>query len=73
MRLIILNIINIKHILKICSKAILNRCIQSTASTGQDESVFSKTGLTNFFQEVSEDLHMCTWEIVYLCLIAFGN
>lgn len=55
------------------SKAILNRCIQSTANTGQDESVFSKTGLKNFFQEVSEDLHMCSWEIVYLCIIAFGN
>lgn len=48
----------------------LNRCIPETSDTVVN-SFFSKTGLKDFLQEVSEDLHLCWQEILYLCLIAF--
>ncbi|KAJ1528839.1 hypothetical protein ONE63_007213 [Megalurothrips usitatus] len=47
----------------------LNRCIPGTNDTVN--TFFSKTGLKDFLQEVSEDLHLCWQEILYLCLIAF--
>lgn len=49
----------------------LNRCIPETSETVVN-SFFSKTGLKDFLQEVSEDLHLCWQEILYLCLIAFA-
>ncbi|XP_075226118.1 choline transporter-like protein 1 [Lycorma delicatula] len=49
----------------------LNRCIQNTSGEVVNK-FFSKTGLNNFFQEVSEDLHHTWPEILYLCLIAFA-
>ncbi|KAK3925681.1 Choline transporter-like protein 1 [Frankliniella fusca] len=49
----------------------LNRCIPETSETVVN-SFFSKTGIKDFLQEVSEDLHLCWQEILYLCLIAFA-
>lgn len=49
----------------------VNRCIQDS-KTGGVNKFFSKTGISNFFQEASEDLHHTWREILYLCLIAFG-
>ncbi|KAJ8976875.1 hypothetical protein NQ317_001199 [Molorchus minor] len=47
------------------------RCIPQR-STAAVDSFFSKTGLTNLFDEVSEDFQLYWREFVYLCLIAFG-
>lgn len=33
-------------------------------------SIFSKTGLTDFLEEASEDLQLCWRELIYMCLIA---
>ncbi|XP_022187745.2 choline transporter-like protein 1 isoform X2 [Nilaparvata lugens] len=49
---------------------ILNRCVKNTTSEAISN-VFSKTGLGSFFQEVSEDLHVCWKEMLYLCIISF--
>ncbi|XP_037042642.1 choline transporter-like protein 1 [Bradysia coprophila] len=51
-------------------KKFINRCIPEK-SLYQVNSFFSKTGISEFFQEVSEDLQMCWREILYLCLAAF--
>lgn len=56
----------------VCSRYFLNRCVPEQ-SQQQINSFFSKTGITEFFQEVSEDLNTCWREIMYLCLIAFGE
>lgn len=53
------------------SKAFLNRCIPEE-SRQLTNTFLSKTGLVNYFQEVSEDLDSSWKEILYLCLIAFG-
>ncbi|ETN64441.1 ctl transporter [Anopheles darlingi] len=46
----------------------LNRCIRVSNPT---EEVATRTGLRNFFQEVSEDLDACQREILWLALTAF--
>ncbi|XP_018567705.1 choline transporter-like protein 1 [Anoplophora glabripennis] len=46
-----------------------NRCIPYKSKTVVN-TFFSKTGLKNFFTEVSEDFHFCWREFVYLCLIS---
>ncbi|KAJ6645857.1 Choline transporter-like protein 1 [Pseudolycoriella hygida] len=51
-------------------KKFINRCLPEKSSY-QINSFFSKTGISEFFQEVSEDLQMCWSEILYLCLAAF--
>lgn len=51
------------------SKVLLNRCIH-TPSEQVTNSVFSKTGLTDFLQEASEDIQVSWREIVYMCLLA---
>ncbi|XP_071453243.1 choline transporter-like protein 1 [Hetaerina americana] len=49
----------------------INRCIPKK-SLDQIDSFFSRTGIADFFQEVSEDLDLCCKELLYLCLIALG-
>jgi len=49
---------------------VFNRCIPSKNDSSITQ-FFSKSGVRDFFQEVSEDLHLCWKEILYLCLIAF--
>ncbi|XP_077291052.1 choline transporter-like protein 1 [Arctopsyche grandis] len=51
-------------------KELINRCIPNKSSKVVN-SFFSKTGLSDFFQEVNEDLHLCWREMLYLCIIAF--
>lgn len=46
-----------------------NRCMPNKSDAIVNK-VFSKTGLNNFFTEVSEDFQICWTEICYLCLIA---
>ncbi|CAG9855650.1 unnamed protein product [Phyllotreta striolata] len=48
-----------------------NRCIPTKTQTVVN-TLFSKTGLKNFFTEVSEDFQICWTEICYLCLIALA-
>ncbi|XP_063245014.1 choline transporter-like protein 1 isoform X2 [Bacillus rossius redtenbacheri] len=49
----------------------LNRCIPNATPTTK-RTVITKTGIKNFFQEVSEDINTCWKEILYLCLIALA-
>ncbi|XP_037916936.1 choline transporter-like protein 1 isoform X2 [Hermetia illucens] len=50
----------------------LNRCLPiRNTDSGSKKSFFSKTGIQDFFQEVSEDLESCWLEIVYLCILSF--
>ncbi|XP_046396983.1 choline transporter-like protein 1 isoform X2 [Ischnura elegans] len=49
----------------------LNRCIPKK-NVEQIDSFFSRTGIADFFQEVSEDIDLCWQELIYLCLIALG-
>jgi solute carrier family 44 (choline transporter-like protein), member 1 len=51
-------------------KPFLNRCVSMKKDETTTQSLMSKTGLTNFFQDVSEDLATCWCEILYVCLIA---
>ncbi|CAG9840523.1 unnamed protein product [Diabrotica balteata] len=46
-----------------------NRCMPNKSQTVVN-TIFSRTGLSNFFTEVSEDFQICWTEICYLCLIA---
>ncbi|XP_059470748.1 choline transporter-like protein 1 isoform X2 [Neocloeon triangulifer] len=48
-----------------------NRCIPEKTQD-QVNVFFSKTGLSNFFQEVSEDMDLCWKEILALFFIALG-
>ncbi|XP_074034982.1 choline transporter-like protein 1 [Leptinotarsa decemlineata] len=48
-----------------------NRCIQNKSSTVVN-TIFSKTGIKNFFTEVSEDLHLCWRDMCYLFLLSLG-
>ncbi|XP_058055555.1 choline transporter-like protein 1 [Anopheles bellator] len=49
-------------------KPFLNRCIRKSNPA---EEVTTRTGLRNFFQEVSEDLDACHGEMLWLALTAF--
>ncbi|XP_058128936.1 choline transporter-like protein 1 [Anopheles ziemanni] len=49
-------------------KPFLNRCVRKNNPT---EEVATRTGLRNFFQEVSEDLEGCYREMLWLAAIAF--
>lgn len=51
-----------------CSKPFLNRCIRKENPA---QEVATRTGLRNYFQEVSEDLESCSVDILWLCVIAF--
>ncbi|XP_055609417.1 choline transporter-like protein 1 [Uranotaenia lowii] len=49
-------------------KPLLNRCVLKKNAA---QEVATKTGLRNYFQEVSEDLETCYPEVLWLCAIAF--
>uniref|UniRef100_A0A182VRR9 Choline transporter-like protein n=1 Tax=Anopheles minimus TaxID=112268 RepID=A0A182VRR9_9DIPT len=49
-------------------KPFLNRCIRKNNPT---EEVATRTGLKNFFQEVSEDLEACHKEMLWLAVTSF--
>ncbi|KAL1389165.1 hypothetical protein pipiens_012584 [Culex pipiens pipiens] len=49
-------------------KPFLNRCIRKENPA---QEVATRTGLRNYFQEVSEDLESCSVDILWLCVIAF--
>ncbi|XP_055632334.1 choline transporter-like protein 1 [Toxorhynchites rutilus septentrionalis] len=49
-------------------KPLLNRCVRRENPA---EDVITRTGLRNYFQEVSEDLEACYMEMLWLCVIAF--
>ncbi|XP_059622600.1 choline transporter-like protein 1 [Phlebotomus argentipes] len=51
-------------------KSLLNRCIPKQA-TKYSNKFFSKSGIRNFFEEVSEDLDICWREILCLFVLAF--
>ncbi|XP_045462805.1 choline transporter-like protein 1 [Harmonia axyridis] len=63
-----------RYCVKNCSsydgyRPFFNRCIPNATHKIVDKYI-SKTGITNFFQEISEDLHLCYWEIIYLFFIS---
>nr|CAD7394408.1 unnamed protein product [Timema cristinae] len=47
----------------------LNRCVPEITSSTKN-TIVSKTGIKDFFQEASEDINMSWKEILYLCIIA---
>lgn len=54
--------------LSIISITIGNRCLRKPEF--QQNTYVPKTGLVEFYQEVSEDLSSCWDQMIYLCLIA---
>ncbi|XP_044756952.1 choline transporter-like protein 1 [Coccinella septempunctata] len=63
-----------RYCVKNCSffagyRPFLNRCVPNATHKIVDK-IISKTGISNFFQEVSEDFHLCYKEVVYLFLIS---
>lgn len=52
-------------------KTFLNRCLMDNKDQMDSEKILSKTGLVNFFQDVSEDLSNCWREVIYVCVISF--
>lgn len=53
-------------------KTFLNRCVKDKKAETTSQNLLSKTGLVDFFQDVSEDLATCWREILYVCLISFA-
>lgn len=53
-------------------KTFLNRCVQTSKGEVTSENLLSRTGLVNYFQDVSEDLSECWREIIYVCIISFA-
>lgn len=53
-------------------KTFLNRCVLDRKDETSSQKLLSKTGLVNFFQDVSEDLSTCWREILYVCIISFA-
>lgn len=53
-------------------KTFLNRCVLNKKDETTTQNLMSKTGLVNFFQDVSEDLATCWREILYVCIISFA-
>lgn len=54
-------------------RTFFNRCIPMKVNAQPVESLLSRTGMVSFFQEVSEDLTECWREMIYACIVAFGN
>ncbi|KAF5305606.1 hypothetical protein FQR65_LT07686 [Abscondita terminalis] len=50
-------------------RSFINKCVITNAKNAMD-SFLGKTGLDDFFQEVSEDFELCWPEILYLCIIS---
>lgn len=53
-------------------RTFINRCVQINKGEVTSENLLSRTGLVNYFQDVSEDLSECWREIIYVCLISFA-
>lgn len=53
-------------------RTFLNRCVLDKKAETTSQKLLSKTGLVNFFQDVSEDLATCWREVFYVCLISFA-
>lgn len=52
-------------------KKFLNRCVLDKQGETSTQKFLSKTGLTSFFQDVSEDLATCWLEVLYVCMTSF--
>ncbi|GLH03077.1 Choline transporter-like protein 1 [Gryllus bimaculatus] len=52
-------------------RQLLNRCIPQETKENK-KTYFTKTGIPDYLQEVTEDLDICKMEILYLFLISFG-
>lgn len=52
-------------------KSFINRCVLDKKDETTTQNLLSKTGLVNFFQDVSEDLSTCYLEIMYVCIASF--
>lgn len=52
-------------------RTFLNRCVLDRQEELTSQKLLSKTGLVNFFQDVSEDLSSCWQQIIYVCMISF--
>lgn len=50
----------------------INRCVKDGNDNLKSQNLLSKTGLVNFFQDISEDLATCWKEIIYVCIISFA-
>lgn len=48
----------------------LNRCILDKKDEMTSQKLLSRTGLANYFQDISEDLSTCYLEIIYVCVIS---
>lgn len=53
-------------------RTFFNRCILDKKDETTSQKLLSRTGLVNFFQDVSEDLSMTYREIIYVCLISLA-
>ncbi|KAL7019770.1 hypothetical protein ACKWTF_011243 [Chironomus riparius] len=53
-------------------RTFLNRCVPTNKGEVTSENLLSRTGLVNYFQDVSEDLSECWREIIYVCIISFA-
>lgn len=53
-------------------KTFLNRCILDKKDETSTQKLLSKTGLFDFFQDVSEDLVTCWREVLYVCIASFA-
>ncbi|KAL3284220.1 hypothetical protein HHI36_018383 [Cryptolaemus montrouzieri] len=65
-----------RYCVKNCSdfqgyRQFLNRCVPNVTHKTVDK-FFAKTGISNFFQEASEDIHLCYKDILILCLISLA-
>lgn len=53
-------------------RTFLNRCVKNKQDETTTKNFLSKTGLSDFFQDVSEDLSSCWREMIYTCIISFA-
>lgn len=53
-------------------RTFFNRCVLDKKDETTSQKLLSRTGLVNFFQDVSEDLSTCYTEIIYVCLISLA-
>lgn len=58
--------------LKVGYRALLNRCVMNKKEEMTSQKFLSKTGLVNFFQDISEDLSVCWSDIIKVCFVSFG-
>lgn len=53
-------------------KTFFNRCVLDKKDETTSQKLLSRTGLVNFFQDISEDLATCYREIIFVCLISLA-